>query len=154
MTANIQAPAEVEAAAKFKVEWQGPKNDGGYISVAKSGDDGGGYLNYAYAKSGNPVELLTPSGPGTYEVRYILHRDNVVYSPASSLVVKGVTAKLQAPASAPMGSSIEVQWQGPAREGDYIAIAKPGDDGGGYLYYQYTTEGNQLSYNCLRRREL
>ena len=143
VTATIKAPAEVEASAKFKAEWQGPKNDGDYISVAKSGDDGGGYLNYAYAKSGNPVELLAPSDPGTYEVRYILHQDNIILA-RQQLVVKGVTANLQAPSSAPMGSSIEVQWQGPAREGDYISIANPGDDGGGYLYYQYTTEGNPV----------
>jgi len=143
VTAALQAPAEVEAAAKFKVEWQGPKNDGDYISVAKSDDDGGGYLNYADIKSGNPVELLAPSDPGTYEVRYIQHQDNIILA-RQQLVVKGVTAKLQAPVSAPMGSSIEVQWQGPAREGDYISIANPADDGGGYIYYQYTAEGNPV----------
>lgn len=143
VTAAITAPAEVEAAAKFKVEWQGPGNNGDYISVAKSDDGGGGYLNYAYTTSGSPVELLAPSPPGTYEVRYIQHLDNVILA-RQQLVVKGVTATLQAPASAPMGSAIEVQWQGPARDGDYISIARPEDDGGGYLYYQYTTEGSPV----------
>lgn len=143
VSAQVQPPAEVDAASGFSVQWQGPNNDGDYISIAKSEDDGGGYLSYAYTGTGNPVKLVAPSAPGTYEVRYIQNLDNVILA-RQQLVVKGVTATLQAPPSAPMGGSIEVKWQGPARDGDYISIAKPEDDGGGYLYYQYTSDGNPL----------
>ena len=72
MSAQVQPPESVNAAAKFQVPWQGPNNDGDYLTVAKPGAPRMAvYDNYAYTKNGNPAKLTAPAEAGQYEVRYI-----------------------------------------------------------------------------------
>lgn len=52
------------------------------------------------------------------------------------------TATLDAPASAPSGSRIEVGWSGPSDSRDNIQVARPGE---GYLQYTYVDSGNPVT---------
>ena len=141
VAAQLHAPEKVDAAATFDVQWQGPGNSSDYVSIAASqaGDDD--YLTYAYVVDGNTVQLTAPSKPGPYEVRYVLGQDDVVLA-RRFLQVSAVSASVKAPAAAPMGAIVEVKWQGPSSDGDYIAVAAPEADESGYIHYQYTAEGN------------
>ena len=56
--------------------------------------------------------------------------------------VVAVGAELRAPESARAGAPVAVGWDGPAYQGDYIAVSRPGDEG--YEKYTYTREGSPL----------
>jgi len=72
VAASVSASAEVAADVEFAVAWQGPGNDGDYLTIVPAGAREGAYLSYAYTSDGSPVVLTAPSEPGAYEVRYVL----------------------------------------------------------------------------------
>ena len=49
--------------------WDGPNYDSDYIAIGRPGDPG--YDNYTYTSAGNPLTVLAPPTPGTYEIRYV-----------------------------------------------------------------------------------
>ncbi|MBL3618257.1 MAG: VWA domain-containing protein [gamma proteobacterium endosymbiont of Lamellibrachia anaximandri] len=140
VTAQVQPPASANAAAGFEVAWQGPDNEGDYITVAPPKDVAGRYDNYAYTRKGSPATLIAPSEPGDYEVRYIQARGTKLLAKAS-ITIQAVSAQVQPPASADVGAGFEVAWQGPDNQGDYITVAPPGDVPGRYDNYVYTRKG-------------
>jgi Ca-activated chloride channel family protein len=79
-----------------------------------------------------------PTEPGTYELRYVANQDRTVLA-SRVIEVVAVTASLMAPETAVAGSTIEVAWEGPDYANDFIAIARPDDNG--YENYTYTREG-------------
>lgn len=140
------APASIEVAetapvgATIPVTWEGPNYDGDYISVAPLEE--GGYINYAYTRDGSPAQLVMPPKPGTYEVRYVMRQDRTVL--ASRIVeVTEVAVTLDAAETAAAGAALPVTWDGPNYDGDYISVAKPGDNG--YEAYAYTRNGSPAS---------
>jgi Ca-activated chloride channel family protein len=139
--ADISPPSSIKVAAQFQVPWQGPDEDGDYITIAKTDDDAEQNLNYAYTHDGNPATLQAPYETGTYEVRYIRDRDSKILAKAA-VTVNEVDAQVTPAKSATVGKPFEVPWQGPDEGGDYITIAKTGDDAGQNLSYAYTSDGN------------
>ncbi|PKN62428.1 MAG: VWA domain-containing protein, partial [Deltaproteobacteria bacterium HGW-Deltaproteobacteria-15] len=98
---------------------------------------------YTRTNQGSPLKLQVPSEPGNYEVRYILGQ-GVQLLAKTAITLKAVSATLQAPAVAAAGSKIDVAWQGPANQPDYISIARPDQEAGRYLYYTYAKQGSPL----------
>ena len=143
VTAEVQAPAEANAASKIEVTWQGPNHQPDYISIAQPDQEPGQYVFYTYTKTGSPLKLQTPSDPGNYEVRYILGQGNKLLA-KTGITIKAVTAEVQAPAEANAASKIEVTWQGPNHQPDYISIAQPDQEPDEYLFYNYTENGSPL----------
>ena len=143
VSATVQAPSAADIATQFEVTWQGPGNKGDYISIAKPDQEPGEYINYTYTEKASPLKLLAPSDPGTYEVRYMLGQDNKLLA-KTAIEIKSVSATVQAPPAADMAGEINVSWQGPGNKGDYISIAKPDQDPGGYVHYTYTQKGSPL----------
>jgi Ca-activated chloride channel family protein len=89
------------------------------------------------------VKLQAPSDPGTYEIRYILGRGAKLLA-KTTIEIKPVTARVQAPSSASMASDFDVSWQGPNAESDYICISHPGKSPGSRIHYTYTNRGNPV----------
>lgn len=139
VTATLEADAEVPAGATLPVTWEGPDYQNDYISVARIGD--ARYGNYAYTRKGSPAEVLMPTVPGTYELRYVMNQDNTVLA-TRPIVVTEITAALSAPAQAAAGQPVEITWEGPDYQNDYISVARPGDKR--YEGYTYTRRGNPL----------
>jgi Ca-activated chloride channel family protein len=102
--------------------------------------DDSGYENYTYTREGAALDLLMPTEPGTYELRYVANQDRTVLA-SRVIEVVAVTASLMAPETAVAGSTIEVAWEGPDYDNDFIAIARPDDSG--YENYTYTREGRR-----------
>lgn len=73
VSATISGPSSVEAGAEFKVQWQGPGNDGDYVAVTSVGKPKD-YITYTYTRQGNPLELAAPREPGEYELHYLTAR--------------------------------------------------------------------------------
>jgi len=71
--ASVNAPDEIPAGTTFDVPWQGPNNDGDYLTIVPTGTrDGTRAGNWTATNRGNPATLTAPAEPGQYEVRYIL----------------------------------------------------------------------------------
>jgi len=135
----VDGPAEAERGATIPVGWQGPGNDNDYIAVSIPGESD--YVNFAYLRDGNPVQLEMPAEPGDYELRYVLNADRSILASAP-ITVTDIALSVSAPAEAIAGAEVEVSWVGPDYPSDYIAVAEPGDRS--YVNFTYTREGNPL----------
>ncbi|WP_323765532.1 vWA domain-containing protein [Marinovum sp.] len=139
-TATLAADDTAVAGATLPVTWEGPDYANDYISVARLGDDG--YENYAYTRKGSPAEVVMPTVPGHYELRYVMSQDRTVLATLPIEVVE-ITATLEAPSEAAAGQPLDVSWTGPDYANDYIAIARPGD--GGHEAYAFTRKGTPVA---------
>ncbi|MBF9030327.1 VWA domain-containing protein [Rhodobacterales bacterium HKCCE3408] len=139
--ATLEAPETVAAGSTIEVAWDGPDYQNDFISVARPDDDTG-YVNYTYTRDGSPLDLLMPSEPGTYEIRYVANQDRTILA-ARQIEITTVGATLEAPETTAAGSTIEVAWDGPDYQNDFISVARPDDDTG-YVNYTYTRDGSPL----------
>jgi Ca-activated chloride channel family protein len=139
---SLLAPAQVDAASSFQVEWRGPNRSGDYVDLVKHGDDRTyGELSYFYTNVGSPGSLSVPAAAGMYDVRYvmeapdgrkILHRVPVEVKPTD------VTLAFQPQAE--VADKINVHWTGPNNPDGYIDVVKQG----------YTHTYGEISYFYLR----
>lgn len=136
---TLNAPERADLGQTIEVEWDGPDEKRDYIEIGKPGESK--YVNYTYTGNGNPGKLKMPSEPGDYEIRYVLDQGRKVLA-SRPITIEAVTVSLNAPENATIGSSIEVEWQGPDAARDYIDIANP--DNGRYINYTYTKKGSPL----------
>ncbi len=138
--ASVNGPEAAVAGSTIPVTWDGPDAEGDYLTV--SAPDHNGYVNFVYTRDGTPGQLLMPSEPGDYELRYVL-RDGRQTLATQRITVTGAEATLDAADSAPIGATIPVTWTGPDYDGDYIGVSTPGE--AGYVNFTYTREGNTLN---------
>ena len=141
--AAVQAPAEADVAVEFEVQWQGPAYPSDYISIARPDQGPGSYVNYTYTSKGSPLKVRAPSDPGTYEVRYIMGKGNILLA-KTAIEIKGVRASVDAPPVADVATEFDVTWEGPGNKEDYISIARPDQGPGSYVNYTYTIKGSPL----------
>ena len=78
VTASLEIPATAAAGSTVRVAWTGPDYPDDHISIARPDAAGSRYERYAWTRDGNPVGLVMPKVPGTYEVRYIQRQGNRV----------------------------------------------------------------------------
>ena len=138
---GLTAMTEAMVGETIPVEWTGPDYDRDYISVAEVGA-GTSYENYVYTSEGSPAMLVMPAEPGDYEIRYQLAQDNEVKA-TIPITVLPLKVSLSAPAEAVAGSTVEVTWDGPGYDRDYVSVAEAGA-GTAYENYTYTSEGTPL----------
>ena len=100
--------------------------------------------NYTYTREGTPLDLVMPTEPGTYEIRYIMNQDRTILA-TRTIEISAVAASLTAPDTASVGETIEVAWDGPDYQNDFISVART-DDERGYENYTYTREGSPLVF--------
>jgi Ca-activated chloride channel family protein len=132
---SLVAPATAAIGAALTVGWDGPGNDNDFIGIGLPGER---YTNYTYTNRGNPLDLLMPSEPGDYEIRYYLGQGETVLA-AIPIRVEQVDTGLTAPASAPVGATVDIGWTGPGQDNDFIGIGLPGER---YTNYAYVNRGN------------
>lgn len=133
----LTAPDEAAAGSTIDVGWSGPAADGDNIQIAEVG---GSYSNYAYVRDGNPVSLVMPATPGTYELRYVFRDSETIFT--RPITITEVKVSLEAPATAPAGSQVAIGWTGPDADGDNVQVA---EIGGSYLTYAYVRGGNPVT---------
>lgn len=136
---SLEATDSAVAGATIPVGFDGPGYPRDYIAVSEVGANG--YVNYAYTSNGNPVELVMPPSPGTYELRYVLDEGKTVAA-RRQITVSEVKAQLVGPATVSLDDALIVGWDGPDYRRDYIAISEPGENG--YIAYAYTSSGNPV----------
>lgn len=137
-SATIAAPATAVAGSEIAVEWTGPGAARDYVSVHDPAQDG--YIAYSYVEGGSPTALEMPIIPGLYELRYHDAAREVLAT--AEIEVTPVEVSLSPPAEGEVGSTVPVEWTGPAYGGDYIAVGEPGESG--YINYVYAREGSPV----------
>jgi Ca-activated chloride channel family protein len=138
---EVNGPAAVDIAARFEISWKGPGNPEDFISVARPGQAAGASISRTSVREGNPVKLWAPSDPGDYEIRYVVGRGSKLLAKAP-LTVNAVAASVEAPAEVDVAARIEVKWQGPAAEGDFISVALPSQAPGAAAARANVRDGN------------
>jgi hypothetical protein len=144
VTATFSALAPVAAGATVEIAWEGPGNQLDFISIDPVGSGDSSYGPYAYATS-SPVSIRVPDQGGEYLVRYHLGGTGYRVIGQTALTVGAVSASLTAPSEAQAGSEIEVAWEGPGADLDYISVDPEGAPDGDYGPYVYVRDGTPLS---------
>jgi Ca-activated chloride channel family protein len=139
VVATLEAPASAEAGSTVRVHWTGPDYANDFIGVGRL-DEPDRYENYAYTRDGSPAALLMPAEPGEYEIRYFVNQDRTVIA-RHPITVGDVVATLEAPDSAPAGSTVSVTWTGPDYQNDFIGVGRM-DQPDRYENYAYTRDGS------------
>ena len=138
---ELSGPAAVDIAARFEVSWKGPGNAEDFISVAQPNQPAGASVSRTSVREGSPLKLWAPSDPGEYEIRYVVGRGANVLA-KTPLTVNAVAAAVEPPAAADVAARIEVNWQGPAAEGDFISVALPKQPPGAAAARALVRDGN------------
>ena len=142
-TAGLSAPESAAIAERLEISWQGPANRDDYIAIARPDQAPGAFVERTMVRDGNPLKVWTPSDPGDYEVRYVVGRGTRLLA-KSPLAVTSIPARVDPAGPAKVAAWIEVKWEGPARDGDYISVASPGQAPGAFLSRTPIKEGNPL----------
>jgi hypothetical protein len=91
VTASLTAPKDVAAGAVFAVDWQGPDNEGDFVTLVKPDAASKTYgTSNGYTRRGNPVRLEAPDDVGDYELRYLTGQN---YSTLATLALRVTPAK-------------------------------------------------------------
>ncbi|MGB5448689.1 MAG: VWD domain-containing protein [Woeseiaceae bacterium] len=146
VTATLETPATAGAGSSISVKWAGPANYRDHIALARPEQTSSHYMGYSYlVEETDTVTLRVPGIPGNYELRYVIDSDSQVITRVP-LEVTAVAATLGAPKTAQAGSSILVNWTGPANYRDYISLARPEQTSSHYMGYSYlNTETGSVS---------
>src|SRR5687768_11229192 len=67
---TLSAPGQAIVGAPIEVGWTGGTNQRDFITIVPPDTKEGTYAAYQYTQQ-NPVKLVAPANPGTYEVRYL-----------------------------------------------------------------------------------
>jgi hypothetical protein len=139
----VNAPSSAEIATQILVEWMGAGNPDDFVAVARPDQPAGASINRTFVREGSPLKLWMPSDPGEYEVRYILGKGKKLLA-KSPISISAVTAKVEPAGPVNAAAWIAVKWEGPAREGDYISVARPDQNPGANAGLTPVKQGNPL----------
>jgi len=141
---TLSAPAETPLGTPIVIKWDKVIGQSDFITIVPKGTAEGTYESYEYAKK-NSWEINAPDQEGDYEIRYLSGESGYPTLARKALKVTPVSSSLEAPASVVAGSAIEVRWEGPNGQGDFITIVEPNRPEGEYGHYVYTKKGNPIS---------
>ncbi|MCB1573943.1 MAG: VWA domain-containing protein, partial [Xanthomonadales bacterium] len=133
--ASIEAPDTVPTGSKVKITARGPVGKYHWIGFAPKGSPITAYLQYARPTGPvSEIELMPPSEPGDYELRYVLNeRERIIATRPVKVVASA--ASVSGPATAMAGDTVKVTASGPEGSGHWIGFAPAGSDAGSYRDY-------------------
>ncbi|MCK8464023.1 VWA domain-containing protein [Aliiroseovarius sp. S1339] len=141
--ASLEAAETAPIGATINVAWDAEIGEQDYVTVVPPDAKLGKYLDYAYISEGNPVAVRMPLESGAYELRYIRSvpgKQSV--SATRAITITDLAVTLDAADEIAAGSELDVTWDGPDYENDYIAIAALDAKDTAYEKYAYTVRGN------------
>ena len=141
---TLMAAMDAVAGSEVSIDWEGPGNQGDFITIVPSYAEESKYLKYAYAKPGeNTVKVTAPQDPGEAEIRYLSGSGRQILARVP-ININAAEVSLDAPAEAVAGSTIKVNWMGPANKGDFITIVSKFADEGHYGRATYAQRGKEM----------
>lgn len=145
--AELEAPASAGMGTKISVTWKGPNFPNDYLTITKPEDADNVYGDYQMTASGNPLAITAPDGSGTYELRYVLGRTDTVVG-RRKIEISAVDSQVSGPASAVVGTVIDVSWRGPGNPQDYITIVPPDSSEETWDLWAMVDQGSPLKLRC------
>lgn len=161
--AFVKGPGSVVAGHEFSVDFNGPRNKGDRIFIARTSMAKNRYTLGSAAtnavKGGSPTKLVAPAKPGNYEIRYFSTEKGGLLASAR-LSVTEASVLIETPRVVMRATDFSVRVKGPNAPGDFVFVAKgdmkdnsypgskkqrlaPGVGGNGFLddegYYQFNT---------------
>ena len=132
---TIEAPDSVPAGSKVKITARGPVGKGHWVGFAPKGSSISAYLNYGRPTAAvSEMELMPPSEPGEYELRYVLNeRERIIAS--RPITVTASAASVSGPATVMAGDTVTIKATGPAGSQHWIGFAPAGSSIGSYGDY-------------------
>ncbi|MCB1486663.1 MAG: VWA domain-containing protein, partial [Bauldia sp.] len=124
--ASLDAPDSIEIGKPLVVTWEGPGEQYDYIAlVDPAGNNGEGRdlrgVRLRNADFDNKqVRMTAPVEPGTYELQYRYDHGTVIATRPIEVIEAAVS--LSAPADAPIGATVTVEWVGPGDQYDAIEV--------------------------------
>jgi len=140
-SATVTGPETAVIGSTIEVSWDGPAGDGDFVSVHEVNGDVWP-INYSAISNGNPLALRMPGQPGQYELRYQIARDRTVIA-RTPIEITDALVTMEAPDSAEIGATIQIQWTGPDHRGDFISVHEVNGDVWP-INYTATNEGTPL----------
>ena len=131
----------------LEVAWTGPEGILDYVDIVERGNrNTNTQLAYAYTKSGDILELNLPADPGDYDVRFILKAsDGERVMLRNPLTITDMAASLEGPATAARDTVLEINWDGPGADRDFIDIVPRGKQlPKDSIHYAYTKSSNPV----------
>ncbi|MFY0622495.1 MAG: VWA domain-containing protein, partial [Pelagimonas sp.] len=140
-SATVTGPDTAVIGSTIEVSWDGPAGDGDFVSVHEVNGDVWP-INYSAISNGNPLALRMPGQPGKYELRYQIARDRTVIA-RTPIEITDALVTMEAPDTAEIGATIQIQWTGPDHRGDFISVHEVNGDVWP-INYTATNEGTPL----------
>lgn len=141
---TLTAPSEIAAGHRFEVDWEGPAAPSDFLALTTETAADGDYISLHLAAKGSPARFVAPWEPGAYEVRYVEGDGNRVRRRTAVPVVT-TPVSLTAPRRVRVGTRFDVQWTGPNRPGDYLAVAVRGARALDHEDWAFTSAGSPAS---------
>jgi len=126
-SASLNAVPEIEAGSELEVTWQGPAGEGDRIVIYETGVDGQVVAVSQTVDEQGKVTLVVPSNIGEFELGYETAGSGQVLA-RRGLKLTAPKVGVQCQRQVPAGTLLKVKWQGPANEGDLLAIVEAGKD--------------------------
>ncbi|MGI9326213.1 MAG: vWA domain-containing protein, partial [Pseudomonadales bacterium] len=122
-SAVLTAPVETQIGATIEVTWEGPgeQYDSVYVIAPDAAEDASGIHSASITSGKNPLRVVMPEAPGSYELRY-WHRSAKRVAGRKPITVVDVATTLTAPAEVNQGAPIAVTWEGPGNPYDRIEL--------------------------------
>ncbi len=111
----LSAPKQIRAGDSIRVTWTGTVSGNDYVTIVLMGADEGARENHFRVRDHSVKDLRAPDETGLYEVRYVLEEGRrTLASQTIEVLAEDAAlergASLDAPDSAPAGSTITVDW--------------------------------------------
>ena len=139
---SLEFEPELRVGDVLEVEWTGPEGRLNYVDIVERGfTKTNTQLTYAYARE-DILELKLPKDPGEYDVRFILAAsdgEKILITKPLTVTDRDVT--LEFSSTIAQGKVLEVEWDGPLHNLNYVDIVEPG----------FRKTNQQLSYTYARK---
>lgn len=137
LPAKLLPPANIVAASKIAVGFEGPGEKRDWVGFAKVGAGPDAYLSYDWVEAGKGVaKLRVPAEPGSYELRYVSAKRRPPVLASMKVAVAPALATVSGPASAMAGDSVAFVATGPYDNRHWIGFAPAGSGPGEYREYK------------------
>ena len=130
--ASLTAPGTAKAGSEVTISWEGPDNAGDNIIIRDKEGKRVSATGYVGNSKDRTVKLRAPMQPGDYTLAYLTSGKVLAEAP---LKITGVEANLKASETAQAGTIMEVTWEGPDNNGDFVTLHDPeGKRVSGHIY--------------------
>ncbi|HIP24774.1 MAG TPA: VWA domain-containing protein, partial [Rhodobacteraceae bacterium] len=138
---QLQAPAEVQTGTQFSATWSATARVGDQIHLIS---ENGEMLARREAIQGSPAAFTAPEMIGHYAVIYV---DSNGKELSRALVTVVQKLSLSGPSTAVAGAPVEISWEGPGDDRDFVTIVPLDAPINNYNDYTYAEVGSPVTLN-------